>query len=46
MKSPFIIILEAAFAFRNLLREFGKYKEADEIRDALIIFGVDVKDKK
>jgi len=44
--SPFVIIIAAALAFRDLLRDAGQYESADKIRKAVELFGYKVEDKK
>ena len=45
-ESPFVIIVVACLAYRELLRKHGLFEEADKIRDALIAFGINIEDKK
>ena len=40
------VIFGAAIAFRTLLRKLGQYEDADKIREALLVFGIPVEDKK
>jgi cysteinyl-tRNA synthetase len=44
--SPIAIIIAAAMALREILRDNEQYEWADKIRDALVTFGVNVEDKK
>lgn len=44
--APFIIVIAAAMSFRDILRKNGAFEQADKIRDALLLFGVEEEDKK